>query len=291
MKASVIIPNFRDWERLSICLSRLERQTIPAKDFEIIVSNNDPIENPPAELRIPDNARIIPAPTPGSYAARNAAIEMAVGDILAFTDADCVPSVNWLEEGIKFFDSNHSFHLLGGDVRPVCRGANPSAVELYDHIFNINQKDYVISNNVAATANLFARRSLVDEIGPFDPHRMSGGDFEFCNRAHKHGFKIGFSKEAYVEHPMRSKVSDVILKTRRTFGGKIYQKRKNGRRFLIPPFDRIVPSARAAQKIFRRSDVNLVTGVKVYSIHYLSNLARFYEHIRITVLKKDYERR
>ena len=50
----------------------------------------------PPPLRLPGNARLVPAPGPGSYAARNAGAAAARGGLLVFTDADCLPDPGWL---------------------------------------------------------------------------------------------------------------------------------------------------------------------------------------------------
>ena len=82
-KVSVIIPTFHDWDRLQLCLIALTSQDFPANDFEIIIANNDPADPAPDALDLPANARIIPASQPGSYAARNAALVEATGDLIA----------------------------------------------------------------------------------------------------------------------------------------------------------------------------------------------------------------
>ncbi|MEM9975984.1 MAG: glycosyltransferase, partial [Pseudomonadota bacterium] len=67
LAASVIIPVFRDTERLRKCLRCLEQQTLPADRFEIIVVNNDPEE----QLRLASATHrlvLLDEPTPGSYA-------------------------------------------------------------------------------------------------------------------------------------------------------------------------------------------------------------------------------
>ena len=44
-----------------------------------------------------------PHPINSSCAARDTGVEAAAGSILAFTDADCVPQVDWLRQGVKPF--------------------------------------------------------------------------------------------------------------------------------------------------------------------------------------------
>src|SRR5690554_6136694 len=88
---SVIIPTYHDWERLRLCLDSLNRQTYPKERYEIIVVNNDPEDVVPANFVVPNNFTILEESKPGSYAARNRAIQAAKGEIYAFTDSDCQP--------------------------------------------------------------------------------------------------------------------------------------------------------------------------------------------------------
>jgi len=41
----------------------------------------------------------------GPAAARNVGIENADGEIIGFTDDDCVASPNWIENAVPFFDN------------------------------------------------------------------------------------------------------------------------------------------------------------------------------------------
>ena len=83
---SVVVPVFNDEARLAGCLDALAMQTWPASHREVIVVDNGSV--PPVALRA-GAARVIVERRPGSYAARNAGVAAAAGEILAFTDADC----------------------------------------------------------------------------------------------------------------------------------------------------------------------------------------------------------
>src|SRR5690606_10317828 len=96
----VIVPVYRDWTGLSRCLDALSRQSYPRTAFEVIVANNDPRSDVPSAIRERE-ALIVDQKIPGSYAARNKAVEHASGEILAFTDSDCTPADDWLERGVQ----------------------------------------------------------------------------------------------------------------------------------------------------------------------------------------------
>ena len=89
-RVSIVIPVFNQAQDLGRCLAALERQTYPADRFEAIVVDNgsdEPIG--PVTERF-SFVRAICEPAPGSYAARNRGIEASRGEVLAFTDADCL---------------------------------------------------------------------------------------------------------------------------------------------------------------------------------------------------------
>src|SRR5687767_1234031 len=103
---SIIIPTYKDWVPLTLCTDALSKQTFPKEMFEIIIVNNNPNEQTPADFRLPENGKIISEPTPGSYAARNAALKIAKGDIVGFTDSDCIPDENWIKRAVDYFNNN-----------------------------------------------------------------------------------------------------------------------------------------------------------------------------------------
>ncbi len=93
---SVIIPVYNDAGRLRICLAALHKQTYDSDRYEIIVIDNGSDPSPVMDnLKVEfDNVVYDQELTPGSYAARNKGITIAKGDVIAFTDADCIPVNN-----------------------------------------------------------------------------------------------------------------------------------------------------------------------------------------------------
>src|SRR5262245_61336705 len=113
---SVIIPVWNDSHRLKACLQALELQTYPRTLYEVIVVDNasdEPADRVASEF---SKARTITEPTQGSYAARNKGISVAKGEILAFTDSDCVPALDWLEKGVSNMTRVPRCGLLAGRV-------------------------------------------------------------------------------------------------------------------------------------------------------------------------------
>src|SRR5258708_3660856 len=97
--ASVIVPYFNDLDGLKSCFAALLAQAYPPQRFEILFVNNGGESFAPAEpLPSSPIVTFLDEPNPGSYAARNRAIAVATGEILAFTDADCLPAQDWLFE-------------------------------------------------------------------------------------------------------------------------------------------------------------------------------------------------
>src|SRR5699024_9727039 len=115
MKFSVIIPSFNDWERLLMCINALDQQTLEKEQFEVIVVDNSKAGNIPSNLILPSWVQLLHEPKPGSYAARNKGAGNAEGEILAFTDSDCIPKKNWLSNAQKVFETKIC-DLIGGEI-------------------------------------------------------------------------------------------------------------------------------------------------------------------------------
>ena len=219
---SVIIPVYNNSKALVSCLTAVLGQDYPAIAFEIIIIDN--ASNPPLEL--PELICEWPSVTavienrPGSYAARNRGIVLAKGDILAFTDADCLPTKSWLRSATDRLAIEPRNTVLGGQIAVFPKILkNPTPVEIYDMNFGLRQARYVHAYGFAATANLIASRQAFEVVGKFDPELKSGGDHEWGARAGSKGFRIVYAPEVEVLHPARQSLTNILSKIRRTAGG------------------------------------------------------------------------
>ncbi len=164
---SVIIPVFNDAERLRLCLQALERQSYPRDRYEVVVVDNgsdddlQPVVDPYKQVVLLRERR------PGSYAARNAGIAKAKGDILAFTDADCIPDRQWIALGAARFLAADNCGLVAGQIELFFQNpSQPTAVELYDSIkIGFPQAEFVAESHYGATANLFTSKAIVEAVG------------------------------------------------------------------------------------------------------------------------------
>ncbi|MBA3910391.1 MAG: glycosyl transferase [Rhodobacter sp.] len=220
-KATVIIPTFDDWRGLQKCLDCLAGQSAAPELFEVIVANNNSSPEVPQSLRLPANARVIHAAKPGSYAARNAALHEARGDVLFFTDSDCQPDIRWIEAGLARIADLGPHGRVAGAVELFPRGANWTGPELYDRINALLQEVYS-GEGWGVTANLVVRRAAFDLAGPFSEDRFSLGDREWGLRAFEHGCEIVFCPETLVRHPARASFSELAKKRRRLQGGQYH---------------------------------------------------------------------
>lgn len=219
-KVSIIIPTYKDWDRLALCLKALTEQTLSPDMFEVIVVNNAVNDEVPNSYVVSHNCIIINEPKPGSYAARNAGLNVAKGEIIGFTDSDCVPDKDWIKNAIIFLENNPNVSRIGGAVKVFSKSKKPGKIELYDMMFAFPQYSYVQAG-VSVTANMFSYRKVFDAVGFFIDNTMSGGDFELGKRADDAGFRIGYASDVVINHPARDSFQELIKKARRVGKGQV----------------------------------------------------------------------
>ncbi|SHN01758.1 Glycosyltransferase, GT2 family [Cyclobacterium lianum] len=247
INVSVIIPTYNDWERLKWCLTALKEQSYPKHQFEVLVVNNDPSDPPPSWWEVQKGVRLLEEKKPGSYAARNLAIQNARGTVLAFTDADCLPEPDWLSEGMKVIENN-GYSRVGGRINIFQTDKGNKFAFIYEKYFAFQQERNVKLFKKSVTGNFFAKKVLFLRYGFFDEKLQSGGDFFWNIKVSQAGENICYAKNAVVNHPARESISKIAEKKRRTIGGyyhESFSKLKLSRQMLIllkrtlPPISRI----------------------------------------------------
>ncbi len=182
MDISVIVP-FRNSEAwLEACIQALLNQTYSEGRCEYIFVDNGSQDGSAAIVRRHAAVRLLAEAKRGSYAARNRGLQEASGEIVAFTDSDCVPRPDWLEEIARSMRDPGVEIVLGRREYP----ADSRAMQLlagYDaekvrHIFSgcPREQYYGYTNNMAV------RKSFLDAMGPF-LEIQRGADTIFVKRA------------------------------------------------------------------------------------------------------------
>lgn len=220
-RVSVIIPVFNDQNAALICLEALRLQSYPADRVQVLLVDNG--SRPP--LHVPGtyafDLHIERCETPGSYAARNAGAKIAAGEVFAFTDADCVPRADWLEQGVAALQAGNGQYVVGGDAlitEPKIR----SGTALYQYIMGFQLRENIEQKGFSGTGNLFCSREQFQRIGPFDERLFSGGDREWGWRASKLGIGTRHSPFPIVTTPPRTTLAGAIRQARRVAAGRYY---------------------------------------------------------------------
>ncbi len=217
---TIIIPVFNDPQRLRMCLEALESQTYPSDCYEVIVADNgsdQPIDDLVSQFR---HARFTLESHPGSYAARNKGISLAQGDVIAFTDADCVPDPDWIGAGVEALERVRYEGVIAGRVKVLFKdSARPTVTEWYDNNSAFPQQTFVEAQHFGVTANLFTSQTVIQNVGAFDGTLKSSGDREWGQRAFLQGYPVIYADDVVVAHPARSTLGELRSRARRITGG------------------------------------------------------------------------
>lgn len=192
---SVVVPVRNGAGSLPALLGSLADQSLAPERYEVVVVDNAS-DDSTARVAASLGARVVGEHVPNRSRARNAGARAALADLLAFTDADCTVSPDWLE---GLLACRGRAPLVAGPVS-VTTGTPPSAVERFESLWRFSQAAWV-SQGWAATANLMVERRAFEAIGGFDPaYRHIGEDADFCLRARRAGFALDYCATAFVRH-------------------------------------------------------------------------------------------
>ncbi len=172
----------------------------------------------------------------GISSARNAGIRQSRGEILAFTDDDCIVDPEWLTRIHENFAVDPELMGLGGRVElfdesagdiTVRRGGAPAALTSGSEIFGFLHG-----------CNMAFRRSLFERVGYFDPDfgigsRVgSGDDCEFVYRAFRSGARVRYQPDVLVYHDhgrrTRRQVRGTLLRYQLANGAVLAKHRRAG---------------------------------------------------------------
>lgn len=214
---SIIVPAYNASDIIKTCIEALLAIEYPKDKLEIIVVDNNSgdetrslIEKYPVILETETKIQ-------SSYAARNRGILRATGEIIAFTDSDCIVEPQWIKEGVKFFVDKNCGAVAGEII------SSPPTTLIEEYLksrYFLSQK-HTLNHSFypyPQTANAFYRRSVLETIGFFDPQMVSGGDADISWRMQMQtGYRLCHAPDAIIQHKHRNTIKG-FYEQNRTYG-------------------------------------------------------------------------
>ncbi len=207
---SVVICTNNRGAGLITCLQRLEEMEVPSNVlWELILVDNNSTDNTEsvvaqfaAKSRL--DVRYVPEKRPGLSHARNAGIAAARGDIVAFTDDDCMVDKGWLGAIVREFEADPALSGIGGRVELFDIRDKPVTITTCNERRLLSLTDEFVG--FIHGCNMAFSRVAFKRIGFFDPRLgagtrvMSAEDSDFLYRALKAGLKVVYSPDILVYH-------------------------------------------------------------------------------------------
>ncbi len=209
---SVIVCTRNGSTRIAACIESLLR--LRGKVELIIVNDGSTDDTAQLVHTMFPQVRLLNLTPCGLSAARNAGAAVAAGEILAYTDDDCVVDEDWVIHLCEKFQQG-SYDAVGGPNIPPATNVLQEIIVTHAggaaaHVmFDDQRAEHIPGCNLAVTARAF------HSIGGFDPQfRTAGDDVDFCWRLLDAGLSIGFAPTAFVWHYRRQNIIAYIRQQR-----------------------------------------------------------------------------
>lgn len=216
-KFSVIVPTFNAEAILTACLEALLDQSTPIKDYEVIIVDDGSTDGT-SKIAEQFNVKSIHQSNRGPAAARNRGTYEAGGDIILFTDADCIPDRKWIQEMILPFEDPEVVGVKGAyktcQTSLAARFAQAEFEDRYDLLQPQASIDMIDTYSAAFRKNIFRKMGGFDENFPV----ANNEDTDFSYRLATAGHKLVFNRGAFVYHTH----PDTLLKYLRVKFGRGY---------------------------------------------------------------------
>ena len=195
---SVIVPVYNSETTIEDCINSLLDLDYPKENLELIFVNNASTDRTNDILnKHSRTTKILYEEKKGPAAARNKGILNACGEIIAFTDADCVVDKHWLKNIVLPLQDD-GIGIVGGKIlakRPFNK-IQEFGEKIHDHYRAINE----FKPPYAITMNWASRLSVLKEAGLFDESFVRCEDVDLSYKIFKMEYKFVYEPRAIVYH-------------------------------------------------------------------------------------------
>lgn len=199
---SVIIPSYNAENTIGKCLEALKKQSFSKRNYEIIVVDDASKDRTAEVVKKFKGVKLIRQKHRGPAAARNLGVKNSRGDVVLFTDSDCIPDKKWIKNMAEPFKDKEIAGVSGTykTLNKESLLASFIGYEIKRRHEELEKKHYIDSIGTFSGAY---KKDIFSKSGGFDASfsTASGEDPELSYRIVKAGYKLVFNPKAFVWHP------------------------------------------------------------------------------------------
>jgi len=217
-KVSVIVPAKNAAATIRDLLESLMQIDYEKDKIEVIVVDGNSIDGT-REIVAEYPVKLVVEERPCLNAARNTGLKLSTGEIVVFTDADCVVPQDWIKRIVEAFD-DPQVGCLGGNVKGFYENFMSKYADnsLLPVLRNFKKRE-VLSTvkpplRYPAGCNMAFKRNVIEKAGGFDESILHGFDEdELVERVCKSGYKMVLDPNVWVWHKHRSSLPSLLKQT------------------------------------------------------------------------------
>jgi len=195
---SIIIPCLNEERRLGPTLQALKQQSVAPEVFEVLVIDGGSSDGTIA-LAHEAGVRVIQCDR-GLGRQRNTGARHASAEWIAFIDADCTASPNWVAEALRFIAGANADVVVGPVLAPESGAWIERAwgkhLEMRRRIAPKSCRIY----RFLSTQNFIVRRGAFEKVGGIDEQLTSAEDNVLACRLWREGFHLAYDENLIVWH-------------------------------------------------------------------------------------------
>jgi glycosyltransferase involved in cell wall biosynthesis len=214
---SVVVPVYNAEQTIEACLESLLEQS--HSPLEVILVDNGSTDRTSekvdafARRHRSTNLVLVSEKERGPAVCRNTGVRLSKGDILCFTDSDCVTDADWIRDVLEAFRISDVGAVAGNIF-----GYQPSnRIQQFLSLYTLRGAPqdrsfdhFSLTEGGFATANLSVRRKVFDAAGGFDEDMRYGEDHDLCSRIMDSGYRLQYIHKAVVHHIHRRTFRDFV---------------------------------------------------------------------------------